>query len=66
MGEVIDRVAVGAVGGAQRCLDGRRLSGELGESAVAAKIFDGLRAEGRWPVVYIDDVQKVLDRFEPA
>lgn len=33
---------------------------------VADKIFDALRAEGRWPVVYIDDMQKVLDRYEPV
>lgn len=37
-----------------------------GQQQVAAKIFDGLRAEGRWPAVYIDEMQKVLDRFEPA
>lgn len=36
------------------------------QQEVADKIFDALRAEGRWPVVYIDDMQKVLDRNEPA
>jgi hypothetical protein len=29
-----------------------------GQQRVAAKILDGLRAEGRWPAVYIDDMQK--------
>lgn len=32
---------------------------------VADKIFEALRTDGRWPVVYIDDMQKVLDRYEP-
>ena len=36
------------------------------QQEVADKIFDALRAEGRWPIVYIDDMQKVLDRNEPA
>lgn len=36
------------------------------QQEVADKIFTVLRAEGRWPVVYIDDMQKVLDRYEPA
>jgi hypothetical protein len=29
-------------------------------------IVDALRAEGRWPVVYVDDMQKALDRYEPG
>jgi hypothetical protein len=36
------------------------------QQEVADKIFGALRAEGRWPVVYIDDMQKVLDRYAPA
>lgn len=35
------------------------------QEEVAGKIFDALRAEGRWPVVYIDDMQKVLNHYEP-
>jgi hypothetical protein len=36
------------------------------QQEVADKIFQALRAEGRWPIVYIDDMQKVMDRYEPA
>jgi hypothetical protein len=36
------------------------------QQEVADKIFQALRAEGRWPVAYIDDMQKVVDRYEPA
>jgi hypothetical protein len=47
-------------------IETRDTSGDLrSQQQVATKIFDGLRAEGRWPVVYIDDMQKVLDRLEP-
>ena len=28
--------------------------------------FNTLRAAVRWPAVYIDDMQKVLDHYEPA
>jgi hypothetical protein len=38
----------------------------IGRQVVADKIFGALRAEGSWPVVYIDDMQKVLDRYAPA
>jgi hypothetical protein len=33
---------------------------------VADTIFATLRSDGRWPIVYIDDMQKVLDRYEPV
>jgi hypothetical protein len=33
---------------------------------VADNISGALRAAGRWPAVYIDDMQKVLDRYEPV
>lgn len=36
------------------------------QQEVADKIFEAFRADGRWPVVYIDDMQKVLDRYEPG
>jgi hypothetical protein len=36
------------------------------QQEVADKVFDALRTDGRWPVVYIDDMQKVLDRYDPA
>jgi hypothetical protein len=36
------------------------------QQEVADTIFAALRAAGRWPVVYIDDMQKVLDRYEPG
>jgi len=35
------------------------------QQEVADKVFDALRAARRWPIVYIDDMQKVLDRYEP-
>jgi hypothetical protein len=35
------------------------------QQEVADKVFDVLRAAGRWPIVYIDDMQKVLDHYEP-
>ena len=40
--------------------------GHRRQQEVADKIFGALRAEGRWPIVYIDDMQKVLDRYEPV
>jgi hypothetical protein len=36
------------------------------QQEVADKIFDALRAAGRWPIVYIDDMQKVLDHYKPG
>jgi hypothetical protein len=36
------------------------------QQEVADTVFEGLRTAGRWPVVYIDDMQKVLDRYDPA
>ena len=36
------------------------------QQEVADKIFNTLRAAVRWPAVYIDDMQKVLDHYEPA
>lgn len=36
------------------------------QQEVADKVFGALRTRGRWPVVYIDDMQKVLDRYSPA
>jgi hypothetical protein len=48
-------------------IETRDTTGDLRrQQEVADKIFDALRAEGRWPVVYIDDMQKVLDRYEPV
>ncbi|MGN6176526.1 MAG: hypothetical protein ACTHPS_26780 [Streptosporangiaceae bacterium] len=36
------------------------------QEEAAARIFDALKAENRWKVVYIDDMQKVLGRHDPA
>jgi hypothetical protein len=36
------------------------------QQEIADKIFAALRSEGRWRAVYIDDMQKVLDRYEPV
>ena len=48
-------------------IEARDTSGDhCRQQAVADTIFGALRAEGRWPVVYIDDMQKVLDRYTPA
>jgi hypothetical protein len=33
--------------------------------AVADDIFAALRAAHRWPAVYVDDMQKVLDQYNP-
>ena len=36
------------------------------QQEVAGKIFTALESAGRWRVVYIDDMQKVLDSYNPA
>jgi hypothetical protein len=33
---------------------------------IARKIFTALESAGRWRAVYIDDMQKVLDTYDPA
>jgi hypothetical protein len=35
------------------------------QQAIAAQVFAGLKSAGRWPAVYIDDMQKVLDSYQP-
>jgi hypothetical protein len=35
------------------------------QKAIADQIFAALKAADRWPVVYIDDMQKVLDSYPP-
>jgi len=39
---------------------------QLRQHEVANKIFAALRSDGRWPAVYIDDMQKVLDHYDPT
>jgi hypothetical protein len=39
---------------------------QLRQQEIAEKIFAALRSGGRWPAVYIDDMQKVLDHYDPA
>jgi hypothetical protein len=39
---------------------------QLRQQQVADKIFAVLRSGGHWPAVYIDDMQKVLDRYDPT
>jgi hypothetical protein len=36
------------------------------QEAVASRIFDALKTDGRWQLVYIDDMQAVLDSFPPG
>jgi hypothetical protein len=36
------------------------------QQAIAGQVFAALESAGRWPAVYIDDMQKVLDRYQPA
>ena len=35
------------------------------QQAIAARVFAALESAGRWPAVYIDDMQKVLDSYQP-
>ena len=35
------------------------------QQEIAGKIFEALESAGRWRVVYIDDMQKVLDSYQP-
>jgi len=39
---------------------------QLRQQEIADQIFAALRSGGHWPAVYIDDMQKVLDHYEPA
>ena len=34
------------------------------QQAIAAQVFAALKSAGRWPAVYIDDMQKVLDSYQ--
>jgi hypothetical protein len=36
------------------------------QQEIASKIFAALESAGRWRAVYIDDMQKVLDTYDPA
>ncbi len=36
------------------------------QQEIAGKIFTALESAGRWRAVYIDDMQKVLDTYDPA
>ncbi len=36
------------------------------QQEVASQIFTALKLAGRWRAVYIDDMQKVLDTYDPA
>jgi hypothetical protein len=38
----------------------------LRQQEVADKIFAAVRSGGHWPAVYIDDMQKVLDYYDPT
>ena len=35
------------------------------QQAIAAQVFADLKSADRWPAVYIDDMQKVLDSHQP-
>ncbi len=36
------------------------------QQRIASEIFAALRSAGRWPTVFIDDMQKIVDRYDPA
>jgi len=36
------------------------------QQAIAGQVFAALESAARWPAVYIDDMQKVLDRYQPG
>jgi hypothetical protein len=36
------------------------------EREIASEIFAGLRSAGRWPAVFIDDMQQIVDSYDPA
>jgi hypothetical protein len=36
------------------------------QQQIADKIFAALQSGGHWPTVYIDDMQKVLDHYDPT
>jgi hypothetical protein len=42
------------------------LGNQLRQQEIADQIFAALRSGGPWPAVYIDDMQKVLDRYDPT
>jgi hypothetical protein len=45
----------------------RDTSGDLQrQQEMVGKIFTALKSAGRWRAVYIDDMQKVLDSYDPA
>ncbi len=39
---------------------------QLRQQEIADQVFAALRSGGHWPAVYIDDMQKVLDHYDPA
>jgi hypothetical protein len=48
-------------------IEARDTSGsQLRQQEIADQIFAALRSGGHWPAVYIDDMQKVLDHYDPA
>ena len=36
------------------------------QQEIADKIFAALRSNGHWRAVYVDDMQKILDTYDPA
>lgn len=36
------------------------------QQQIASKLFAALRSAGRWPTVFIDDMQKIVDSYDPA
>ncbi len=36
------------------------------QQTIADEIFAAIRSSAHWPAVYIDDMQKILDRYDPA
>lgn len=53
--------------GYPHCVEVRDIDRDIDrQQALAGQIFDALRADGRWRLVYVDDMQAVLDSFQPA
>ena len=36
------------------------------QQAIAGRVLAALESASRWPAVYIDDMQKVLDSYQPS
>jgi hypothetical protein len=45
----------------------RDTSGDLRrQQEIASEIFASMQTAGRWPAIYVDDMQKVIDSYTPG